>query len=117
MLDRIRGIRHACELDLLLFFYRHPRALLTGEKLVAYLGYDRERVATSLEGLIEAGLLTRSQNRSRSARLYVLALESVPGGLLLSFLKIVATRPGRQEAMQLLNSRPDHATRSDHGQA
>jgi hypothetical protein len=45
MLDRIRGIRHACDLDLLLFFYRHPRVLLTGDRLVAYLGYDREQVA------------------------------------------------------------------------
>ena len=32
MLDRIRGIRDASDLDLLLFFYRHPRALLTSEQ-------------------------------------------------------------------------------------
>jgi hypothetical protein len=109
MLVRIRGIRHACDLDLLLFFYRHPRALLTGEQLVACLGYDREQVAKSLEGLIEGGLLTCSQNPSHTARLYVLELGSLPAGLLSSFLKIVATRPGRQEAMWLLRPGTDPA--------
>lgn len=104
MLDRVRGIRHACDLDLLLFFYRHPRALLTGEQLVAYLGQDRERVAKSLEGLIDAGLLSRSQNPSRAARLYVLEREAVPGGLLASFLEIAATRQGRLEIKRLLDA-------------
>ena len=102
MLGRIRGVRHACDLDLLLFFYRHPNALLTGERLVSYLGHDREQVAKSLDGLIEAGLVTRSQNPSHTARLYLLDLGALPGGLLPSFLKVVATRQGRQEAMRLL---------------
>jgi DNA-binding IclR family transcriptional regulator len=102
MLERIRGVRHACDLDLLLFFYRHPRTLLTGERLVSYLGYDREQVARSLDGLIEVGLLTRSQNPSHTARLYILELDSLPGGLLSSFLKLAATRQGRREAMRLL---------------
>lgn len=110
MLDRMQCIRHACDLDLLLFFYRHPRALMTGEQLVAYLGYDHEQAAKSLEGLIEAGLVTRSQNPSRAARLYVLELDALPGGLLSSFLKITATRPGRQEAMRLLNPKNARAS-------
>jgi len=112
MLERIRGIRNACDLDLLLFFYRHRCALLTGEQLVAYLGYDREQLAGSLEGLIEAGLVTRSQNPSHTARLYDLDLGSVPDGLLPSFLKIVATRAGRQQAMRLLHPGPAHAPRT-----
>jgi DNA-binding MarR family transcriptional regulator len=106
MLDRIRGIRHACDLDLLLFFYRHPCALLTGEQLVAHLGYDSEQLAKSLEGLIETGFVTRSQNPSHPARLYILELDPLPGGLLSSFLKIAATRLGRLEAMRLLGSWP-----------
>ncbi|HEY9530688.1 MAG TPA: hypothetical protein VIQ55_04815 [Burkholderiales bacterium] len=112
MLDRIRGIRHACDLDLLLFFYRHPRVLLTGDRLVAYLGYDREQVARSLEALIETGLLTRSQNPSYPARLYILELDALPGGLLSSFLKIAATRAGRQEAMRLLGAGNDHTPKA-----
>jgi hypothetical protein len=109
MLDRIRGIRHACDLDLLLFFYRHPRALLPGERIAAYVGYDRGQVAKSLDGLTVAGLLTRSQNPSHAARLYVLELHVLPGGLLSSFLKIAATRQGRLEVMRLLGSGPGRA--------
>jgi hypothetical protein len=109
LLDRIGAIREACDLDLLLFFYRHPRALLTGDQLVAYLGYDRERIEDSIEGLIEAGLLTRSQNPARAARLYVLALDGVPGELLSSLARIAATREGRQDAMRRLGFPPDRA--------
>ena len=106
MLGRIPGIGHACDLDLLLFFYRHPRALLTAEQIVACIGYDGEQVAKSLDGLIEAGLLTRSQNPSHAARLYVLELQVLPGGLLSSFLAIAATREGRMQAMRLLGAGP-----------
>jgi MarR family len=106
MLDRIKDIRRACDLDLLLFFYRHPHALLTSEEIVAYVGHDREQVGKSLEGLIEAGLLTRSQNPSHAARLYVLEVHALPDGLLSSFLKIAATRQGRIEAMRLLGTGP-----------
>jgi len=107
MLDRLPGIRHACDVDLLLFFNRHPRALLTGERLIACLGYEREQVVRSLEMLIEAGFVTRSQNPSRTARLYVLELDALPGGLLSAFLKIAGTRQGRAEVMGLLKSGPD----------
>ena len=109
MLERIRGVRDGCDLDLLLFFHRHPRALLTSEQIVAYVGHDRERIAKSLDALIEAGLLTRSQNPSHAARLYALELDGVPGGLLSAFLKIAATRQGRLEVMRLLGSGPGPA--------
>ena len=105
VLKRIPGVRHACDLDLLLFFYRHPNALLTSEQIVAYVGYPRERIATSLDGLIEAGFLTRSQNPSHAARLYVLELDSLPDGLLTSLLKVAATREGRQQILRLLDGR------------
>ena len=108
MLGRVRGIRHACDLDLLLFFYRHPRALLTGERLVTVLGYDGAQVAKSLDGLIEAGLLTRSQNPSHAARLYVLELGGVHGGPLSALLEIAATREGRRELLRLLQPGPNH---------
>lgn len=106
MLERMRGVRHPCDLDLLLFFYRHSSALLTSEQIVAYVGHEREQVVKSLEGLIEAGLLTRSQSPSHAARLYVLELNALPGGLLSSFLKTAATRQGRLEAMRLLGFEP-----------
>lgn len=101
MLDRIRGIRHACDLDLLLFFRRHSSALLTSELVVAYLGYGPKQVAESFERLIEAGLLTRSQSPSHAAQLYTLELG---GDLspLSSLLRIASTRRGRLEVKQLL---------------
>jgi DNA-binding MarR family transcriptional regulator len=107
LLDRIGAIRRPCDLDLLVFFYRHPRALLTAEQIVGYLGRDREEVAKSLEDLIEAGLVTRSHNQSRTARLYVLELDALPGGLLTTFLEIAISRQGRHDLMQLLEPEPD----------
>jgi hypothetical protein len=109
LLDHLVAVRHRCDLDLLLFFYRHPRALLTAESLVSYLGHDHDRVAKSLDGLIAAGLLTRSQNPSRSARLYELNLDGRPGSQLASLLKIAATPQGRKEVMRLLAPGPDVA--------
>ena len=106
LLDRVQGIHHACDLDLLLFFYRYPLSLLTSEQIVDFVGYNRERIAKSLEGLIDAGLLTRSQNHTHAARLYELQMHARPGGLLASFLKFAATRGGRQEALKLLAADP-----------
>jgi hypothetical protein len=106
MLARVGVVRHACDLDLLLFFFRHPCVLLTVEQLIPHLGCDRERVAKSLDGLVEAGLVTSAQRPSQGARMYVLAPEALPGGLLSSFLSIAATRQGRLEAMRLLGSSP-----------
>jgi hypothetical protein len=106
LLERIGGIRHPCDLDLLVFFHRHPRALLSSEQLVTYAGYERDQVAKSLDGLIEAGLLVRSQHPAHAARLYVLDLHAGPGGSLESLLKFAATREGRRVVMQLLEEGP-----------
>ncbi len=103
ILDRVQGIRLACDLDLLLFFYRHPHALLTSNLIVGYLGYDPEQVAKSFEGLIEAGFLTRSQSPSHAAQLYTLELGGDPGPLA-SLLRIASTREGRLGLKQLLES-------------
>ena len=109
MLARTQGIRHACDLDLLLFFHRHPRAIHTSEQLVAYLGHDRERVAKSIEGLIHASLLTRLQNPAHAARLYILDRLGPAGGGLAAILKIGATHQGRQELLRLLEPGPGRA--------
>src|SRR5688500_12499777 len=109
LLDSLGAVRHRCDVILLLFFYRLPRALLTAESLVSYLGQDHDCVAKSLDGLIAAGLLTRSQNPSRSARLYQLNLDGHPGGQLASFLKIASARQGRNEVMRLLGPAPGAA--------
>ncbi len=73
MLDAI-GLRDACDLDLLLFFTRHPSVVLSSEQLAAYVGYDLPQVARSLDLLVGAGLLRRSLNQGTSGRLYVLEI-------------------------------------------
>jgi DNA-binding MarR family transcriptional regulator len=103
-LDRVRAIRHVCDLDLLMFFWRHPCALLGGEQLAAHLGYDPGQIERSLDGLIRQGLLRRSQNPSHAARLHVLQLHGVSGELLPPLLNTAATREGRLHVRRLLQS-------------
>src|SRR5262249_46337954 len=95
LLDRIGCLRHLCDLDLLLFFHRHPRAFLMSERLAEYVGRDLQQVEQSLEILITAGLLRRAPDSIRPARLYVLTPGSARGGWLSALLRIAATREGR----------------------
>jgi hypothetical protein len=105
LLDRIGLLRHPCDLDLLLFFARHPRTLITSEQLAVWLGYELKQIADSLEILLDGGLLTRTQNPTHAARMYVFSVGGTPGGWLPSLLKLASTRQGRLAAIQAL-SRP-----------
>ena len=100
LLESIGVLRHPCDLDLVLFFYRHPRALLTSDRLAAYIGYDLNQVARSLDLLTNAGLLERSQNPTHAARMYV--LKTPHGGWLTSLLEIASTREGRHDLIEAL---------------
>ena len=102
LLDRIGGIKDPCDLDLLLFFYRHPRAVLSSERLALYVGYDLSQIAKSLETLIAAGLLTRMQRPTAGARMYVLATDNPHGGWLDALLRHASTRPGRLATLAAL---------------
>jgi MarR family len=104
-LDRIQCIRDPCDLDVLLFFYRHPRAFLLGERLAQYVGYELPQVTQSLETLITAGLLRRSPDSPHLARLYVLTPASTLGGWLASLLRFATTREGRLAVIQTLKQR------------
>lgn len=105
LLDHIGCLRHPCDLDLLLFFNRHPQAFLIIERLAEYIGYDLPQVAQSLETLIAAGLLRRSPDSTHPARLYVLTRGSTLGGWLSSLLRIAATREGRLTVIHALKQR------------
>ncbi|HUF19862.1 MAG TPA: hypothetical protein VMP00_03820 [Burkholderiales bacterium] len=107
-LDRIPAIRHVCDLDLLMFFWRHPCALLGVEQLAAHLGYDPGQIERSLDGLIGQGLLQRSHKPSHAARLHVLALHGVAGEWLPPLLNTAATREGRLHVRRFLQ--PDRAS-------
>ena len=100
LLGSIGTLRHPCDLDLLLFFHRHPRSLLTSERLAAYVGYDPNQIARSLDLLTEAGLLERSQNPTHGARMYL--LKTPETGWLGSLLAIASTREGRWNLLEAM---------------
>jgi hypothetical protein len=95
LLDRIDVLRHPSDLDLLLFFARHPRSLLASEQLAAFLGYGVKDVAASLDLLLGASLITRTPNPSHAARLYVFSVDGPGGDWLPELLKLASTREGR----------------------
>jgi DNA-binding MarR family transcriptional regulator len=100
LLTSIGVLRHPCDLDLLLFFHRHPQALLTGDRLAAYVGYDLNQTARSLDLLTEAGFLRRSQNPTHAARMYV--LQTPAAGWLASLIDIASTPEGRRSLLDAM---------------
>src|SRR5688572_24662044 len=56
LLERIGVLRQPSDLDLLLFFARHPRTLLPSEHLSTIVGYGLKEIAASLDLLVDAGL-------------------------------------------------------------
>lgn len=95
LIKRIDALRHPCDLDLLVFFVKHPNTLLASEQLASFMGYDIKQLAESLDVLLDAGLVTRSQTRGRVARMYVLATGGIHGGWLPSLVALASTRAGR----------------------
>lgn len=95
LLDRIGVLRRPCDLDLLMFFIRHPRALLSSDQIAAFLGYDVTRLGESLDVLVTAELLTRTQTPISAAPMYVFAVTEPHGGWLPSLVELASTREGR----------------------
>jgi DNA-binding MarR family transcriptional regulator len=100
LLNSIGVLQHPCDLDLILFFHRHPCALLTSDRLAAYVGYDLSQVGRSLDRLTDAGLVERTQNPTHAARMYV--LKTPESGWLASLLEIASTREGRRDLIQAM---------------
>jgi hypothetical protein len=98
------GIQHPCDLDLLVFFHRHPRVLLTSEQLAARVGYDLKQVARSLDFLIERGLLSRSQTQTRVARVYLFGPDGAEAPVE-RLLQRGLTPEGRTALIRLLGGR------------
>ena len=95
LLDRSEVIRHTCDLDLLLFFVRHPRVLLASEQIAAFLGYELQCIAESLDGLLAAGLLRGMQNPSHAARMYIFVSNETTDRWLSPLLQLASSRAGR----------------------
>jgi hypothetical protein len=106
LLDRLPFISDACDLDLIVFLCRHPRMILSSEQIAAYVGYDLKQVAKSLDAMMEAGILKRTQNPVHAARLYILALNGLQRGPVLSLVKQASTPLGRRQLIERLQSSP-----------
>lgn len=98
------GLRDACDLDLLLFFSRHPRVVLSSERLAAYVGYDVVAVARALDLLLGAGLLKRTLNHGTPGRMYVLEVHHAEEWLD-PLRQLCATPDGRNALRALLRER------------
>jgi hypothetical protein len=98
------GIRDACEFDLLLFFTRHPRVVLSSEQLATYVGHEVENVARALDLMLGASLLQQAQNPRGAGRMYILAAHHVAEWLE-PVRRLCATTDGRRELRTLLKQR------------
>jgi len=112
LLASIGVLRHPCDLDLLLFFHRHPHSLLTSERLAAYVGYDLDQIARSLDRLTGAGLLKCSQTPTHAARMYV--LQASDTAWLASLIDIASTHDGRRRLRDEMKEASEPETSSDH---
>jgi hypothetical protein len=95
LLDRIGVLRHPCDLDLLIFFARHPRILLASEQLAVLLGYEFKQLAAALDRLVEAGFVTLMQNRTGAAHMYLFAAGDPSHEWLPDLLQVASTREAR----------------------
>lgn len=109
LLGRIEALRHPCDLDLLIFFVKHPHTLMASEQLATFMGYDIKQLAQSLDVLLEAGLVTRSQTRAQVARMYELAGGGIHGGWLPSLVSLASTRAGRLALIRAMKKRSSSA--------
>jgi hypothetical protein len=117
LLDRIGVLQHPCDLDLLIFFARHPRTLLASEQLAALLGYEFKQLAASLDLLVGAGCVTRTPNQTGAAHMYLFDSGAPCDEWLPDLLQVASTREGRLAMLGVLKraesvsvATPDPAT-------
>jgi predicted ArsR family transcriptional regulator len=97
LLDRVPALQHPSDLDLLVFFAKHPHTLLSTEEIARLLGYPIKEIGRSLDGLIAAGFVTRAQkqNRTRPARMYAFVPRDKTGDAVGALVERASTRDGR----------------------
>ena len=106
LLERLPALQRPCDLDLLVFFAQHQRTLMSSEQLARLLGYQLKEIARSLDALIAAGFLTRTQNPIRLARMYAFTTGGANGGSLSAVLACASTREGRLALRRALTGSP-----------
>ena len=107
----IARIKTPCDLDLLLFFVRHPDALMTSENLAAMVGYGLPQIAKSLDLLVQRKLLQRTQNPTHAARLYRFRTDSI-GPRFREIVDLACTVEGRRKIRSLLTKRQSRPRRT-----
>lgn len=105
LIERVGVLTTPCDLDLFLFFARHPRSLLSSESLASFLGYELGVIAQSLEVLLAARLIERRQGGAHAARMYEFSNHGGAGRWLPTLLKSAATRSGRLALRRALSAR------------
>src|SRR5687767_13521262 len=109
LLERIGVLRRPSDLDLLLFFARHPCTLLPSEQLSTFVGYGIKEIAASLDLLVDAGLVTRTQSQRHPARMFMLA-DGGPGHEWFpDLVRLARTREGRLAMIWALRAKADRA--------
>jgi DNA-binding MarR family transcriptional regulator len=119
LLHRVPALQHPSDLDLLVFFAKHPHTLLSTEHIARLLGYPIKEIARSLDALLAAGLVTRAQqqNRTRCARMYVFSPTDETGDVLAALVEQASTREGRVALrVALTNSLAAATPPTDEGQ-
>ena len=104
LLERIDVLKHPCDLDLLVFFARHPRTLLASQQLAILLGYEFTEVAASLDVLQRAGFVTVIGKPIDIPRMYVFTAGGVGAQWLPDLLQLASTREGRLVLMRAMRS-------------
>ena len=104
LVARIGVLHQLSDLDLLIFFARHPRILIASEPLAALTGYGPQQTAESLEVLVNAGLITRSQKPPRTPSLY-LFVPAAGAEWIHELFKLATTRTGRIALRRALAAR------------
>ena len=104
------GLDRLCQWDVLVFLYRHPTSLVSGEHIARLLGYATAPVVDALDCLESLGLVGRSRV-NQGVRLYQFNAPAEPprGDALKRLLTLADSRPRRL----LLAKRLQRGQRSD----
>src|SRR5687768_11910609 len=105
LLDRVAAIHSRCDLDVLVYLFRHADALVTGEHVAAAVGCGLKQVAGSLDSFVFAGLLKRKVSQADGPGMYVFAVGRPADGPLATLLQLASTRPGRLQILEALAGR------------
>jgi predicted transcriptional regulator len=101
----LKLLHSPCDLDVLLFAARHPRALLAVDDIARAVGHDPEDVRVAIETLTVAGLITRTKMRRHADDGGVLFYEFTPGtwdAMLPALCWVAASANGRRALLQAL---------------